>query len=344
MGRQINPRGLMISINTAPCAHNCGYCSTGLKTLSGVSFSRLAKLVERFSEWKLSEKRADFAIDFGIGHSHNVDLHTLKHVKYLREKLGHGQRSQSLYLGGLKMRPMSEMYDWLKVRRDEIGIDSVHASLAGHSAVHDRWNGRPGDFDFLFQTMQIAADLGLQVRQRLFVVKSTVPLLDELAKQLDQIEAATERYFSLFFYRGLGVNLEEERITEELRQRLPPHVHGYEPHSECWYSEREWIEIAKSAHDDEPQDLYLKLHLNESIIDQMEALSCDEIISDLEIRTRAIYAAIPSRQELCEHASDSSNKRIYSDYADIENKWFDRHLTIKPMAIERRLTHLWKDW
>src|SRR5215475_2374155 len=225
MQRRVNIRGIWIFVNNTPCAHSCGYCSSGRKRLENVPFSRLARMAERFQHWR-DHEHPGFKIDVGVGHSFNYGAEAFEKLLALRSRVAGPRIDRSLSLGGLQWRPDEEARDWLREHRDIAGIDRVHATLAGHGERHDRWNGRRGDFDYLMRLMRDAAELDLRVTQRIFVVRSTLALLDELMAKLDELPpaAAADRQFSLFFYRGFATRFERERITADMRDSLPAYV------------------------------------------------------------------------------------------------------------------------
>src|SRR5262249_53592596 len=151
--------------------------------------------------------------------------------------------------------------------------------------------------------------------QRIFVLQSTLGLLEELVAKLDRLPpaAAADRQFSLFFYRGFATRFENERITADIRDRLPAYVNPVDsPAHEPWHSEAEWIEIV--GDEDAPgHDIHLKLFLTEDNIGRLEATSCESIVEQMTARTLAAYDRIPSRAELCEKYGDRGNSRLYHD-------------------------------
>jgi hypothetical protein len=238
-------------------------------------------------------------------------------------------------LGGVHWRPDDEMRRWLK-RRQEIGFNSVVASFAGHGEFSDRWNGRKGDFDFQMRALRVAAGLGMELRQRLFLTNSTIPLLDELIEKLDDLPGRVgDRCIFPLFYLGHARRMEDERITRETFDGLPEYIRRlYRSDWRGWRSEAEWIEFV-SKEDQTPDAVPLPLQLNDSNIDRIESMSCDEIVAGLEKKTRAAYAAIPSRAELCERYGDPSNARIYMFKDEIERKWLDLHLAKNQVTLDR---------
>jgi hypothetical protein len=165
--------------------------------------------------------------------------------------------------------------------------------------------------------------------------------LDELIEKLDALPGRVgERSVHPLKYSGLARRLEDERITRDTLDGLPERIRGlYGPVFSMWRSEREWMDFVRTE-DETPEKIWLSLDLNDSDIDRVESMSCDEIVAYLEERTRAAYAAIPSPVELCERYGDPSNTRIYMFQEDMERKWLDLHLKKDPVVFDRELTHL----
>ncbi|GAB1715809.1 MAG: hypothetical protein NTAFB05_08510 [Nitrobacter sp.] len=85
-----------------------------------------------------------------------------------------------------------------------------------------------------------AADLGLRLHQRIFVIRSTLAVLTRLVDKLNEILGPALRYLSIFSYQGLAIHLEEGRISETERDRLPLEVARISKRSgDKWLSERE---------------------------------------------------------------------------------------------------------
>jgi len=338
VGRPIEVKGIWVHTQTAPCANHCRYCQLNHKRLANITFDRFRSIVERFREWKQVRGLADFDVVQWLGRSHNYDVNTLKGVMELSDRPD--WHLDLILLGGLYWRPDDEMRAWLR-HRQEIGIKAVVASFAGHGEFHDRWDGRKGDFDFQMRTLRVAAGLGMELRQRLFLTRSTIPFLGELIRKLDALPGrVTDRCIYPLFYCGKARRMEDERVTRETFDTLPEHIRKlYRSDWPNWRSEREWIDVVR-AEDQIPEKVTLDLELTDSNVDRIESMSCDEIVADLESRTRTAYASIPSRSELCERHGDPSNTRVYMFRSDIERKWLDLHLLKNPVEFDRELTHL----
>ena len=145
MPREIVGKGLRFSLRHAPCAHICRYC-----LISGVAQAKRAavfalpeQLVHRFHDWRQAERR-ELEIGVFVGPSFDYDIDTLEGCGATARTARH-QISESSILGGLRIRRGEELVDWLEERR-AVGITGLHTSLAGYGEIHDRWNGRAGDF------------------------------------------------------------------------------------------------------------------------------------------------------------------------------------------------------
>lgn len=328
--------GLNIVLNINDCAHQCLYCYFDNHKNSRVAFPRFLSIIERFIDWKEARGLKNFDIPFTLFHCDDYDLDTLRKMVQLAARLG---RYRTLYLDGLRRRSEKEMRKWL-LDRQSLGIRTVIVSFLGHGTVHDYWNGRPGDFDFLISTLKIAAELGMEMVQRLHLLKSTLPCLEELINKLDALPGKVKRRsIEPISYSGRADNLEAERVTAADLEFLPERVAKFFTKRKNWHSEREWIEIV-SKKKTSPADIVLKLWVDDSNIDRIESMSCDEIIAELESRTRAAFAALPTRLELCKECGDLTNLRLYAGSQDVERKWLNQYLAKHNIRFERQLTYL----
>jgi hypothetical protein len=284
-------------------------------------------LFDRFLDWKAGHRRNEFQIQWGfLGPSFNYDIGTLSELVEFQKRIG--SPWDSIPLGGLKARPEAEMREWLRVRQN-LGFKSVGVSMVGHGAVHDQWNGREGDFKFLMNTQRAASELGMEVHQGFFLVKDTLPILDETVRILDaHVGPATQRYVRPFMAAGYGSFREDERLVESDIEQLPTWVtdllRAKDP-VDSLHSEQEWMEILRSKSSLQKENVFLYLNVNDGNISDLEALSCDEIVVELEERTREVLDAMPSVPELVETCGDAHGKRMYDCCIDVERIWMDRY-------------------
>ena len=323
MSREIVGKGLRFSLRSAPCAHICRYCLISeSRKRSTLPFSRFEQLVHRFHDWRQAE-RPDLEIGVFVGPSYDYDLETLKGIARLRER--RGAKFRMLNLGGLRMRRGDELVTWLEERQDA-GIVGLHTSLAGFGAIHDRWNGRSGDFDYQVSVLRLGGERGMTRQEKLFLTRNTLPLFDRLLDLLDTIPGRSlSRTAGPFFYAGLATRYEDERLTEDDRDNLPPRINELRSGKfATWLSEREWIPVMQET-STRPRRLLLKLDVDESNIESLENTPCDEIFAQRELEYQKSYRAIPALDELCERYGDPENRRVYMMSRDVEGKWLDLH-------------------
>ncbi|MGP0082661.1 MAG: hypothetical protein ACLP0B_03390 [Steroidobacteraceae bacterium] len=338
MGRILGPvKSLTIDANVSPCAHICRYCSVGDR---GPKFplERWMTFVERFLDWRKGRGGDAPDVQRGfVGPSFNFEIKTYATLrKWYQCKVG--SNWNWLAIGGLKMRGEEEMRRWLSERQG-LGLEGVKASFTGHGAVHDRWNGRHGDFDFLMRTLRTAAEIGLGHSTTLFLTKSSLPLMDELVDKLDALPTPHKgRHVCPYYYIAHGAHHEAERITEEDRENLTGVVTEGLGTILILRSEREWIESIRGD-GEAPTDIFLHLELNAENVDRLEAMSCDEIFADLEARARASLATFPSLHELADTYGDRNGTKIYMFARDLDRMWLDRFLGANPIDLDRQLLH-----
>jgi hypothetical protein len=341
MGEHIRFETIHIHSKLVACAHSCKYCSMGKKKIARIQPGRIHALLERFLEWETSH---GMGVSYIVNYSADYDRATLGYLRDLRDRFPRDYEPlRRLSLGGLRKRTDEELRLWLR-ERQQFGCISAHGSFAGYGDVHDSWNGQRGNYDLIVRTLRIAGEIGMAVLARLFVVKSTLSTLQALNDTLDTLPEHENnwRYAVPYFYAGWGSRLEDERIDEKTRDRLPPWLSALlckarSAEGEC-RSEREWIEVIR--HNSTQRRDSLILNVTEDNIERLEQQTCDEIIKDLERRTLRAYAAIPDLPELCERYGDRNGTKIYGLERCLEMKWLDHHLQEHPAKFERQLTHL----
>ncbi|UJB66738.1 hypothetical protein YS110_19185 [Acidovorax sp. YS12] len=337
MGRELGKVAWMrIEANAAPCAHICRYCCIGDRTPK-FPFARWLSFVGRFIDWGKAHGPEGISLDGGFLPSYNFDITTFIEFDAWYQRT-HGSKMKWIQLGGLPLMEEWQMRHWL-TERQAVGAENVHASFVGHGAVHDRWNGRRGDFDFLMRTLRTARELGFTNSIALFLTKSSLPLMEELLEKLDALPpTCEERHVRPFYYQGHGAHRESEYITEEDRERLPRCVTDLI--GEYWNlrSEREWIEVIRSEKP-VPTDIGLHLVLTPQNIDRLEATACGDIFADLEARARATLSTLPSLHELADIYGDRNGTKIFMSESEVDRLWLHRFLDEHPIAFDRSLLH-----
>jgi hypothetical protein len=323
MPREIVGKGLRFSLRHAPCAHVCRYCLISeSRKGSALPFARFETLVHRFHDWRQAE-RPDLEIGIFVGPSYDYDIETLKGVARLRER--RGAKFRILNLGSLRIRHGEELVSWLE-ERQAAAIAGLHTSLAGVDAIHDRWNGRAGDFEYQLGILRLGGERRMVRQEKLFLTKNTLPAFGGLLDLLDTLPGELRsRSVSPFFYAGLAARYEDERLTEDDRDKLPERISQLRSGKFGeWLSERVWIPLMMETAS-APRRLLLKLDVDESNIDWLEKASCEAIFAERELEYRESYRATPALDELCDRYGNTNNRRIYAMSRDVEGRWLDLH-------------------
>ncbi len=174
---------LTIEANVLPCAHICRYCCIGDRGGPQFPFDRWLRFTDRLVVWG---QETGLRIHPGFFPSYNFDVQTFVATKEWWERRM-GGKFHWISLGGLKMRSDDEMRRWL-TELQQHGLEGLSATFVGHGDVHDRWNGRRGDFDFMMRTIRLALELGLEFLNQHVLIKSSLPIMLEL---FDELEAWT---------------------------------------------------------------------------------------------------------------------------------------------------------
>jgi hypothetical protein len=183
-------KGLRFSLRHAPRAHICRYCLISeSRKRSALPFARFERLVHCFHNWKQSTRRDDFQIRIFVGPSFDYDLETLQGIAKLYAR--RGAKFQIFNVGGLRIRSSEALIEWLEERRTA-GITGFHASLAGYGEIHDRWNGRAGDFDYQTSILRLAGERGMVRQEKLFLTQNTLPIFNNRLSEREWIPIMLE--------------------------------------------------------------------------------------------------------------------------------------------------------
>jgi hypothetical protein len=323
MPREVLARGLIFSLRHAPCAHICRYCLVSeTRKGSKLSFARFEQLVHRFYDWKAAGE-TDIDIRTFVGPSFDYDLDVIGGLRRLRAR--RGRSFDIVNLGGLRLRDAGQLESWMD-ERQAAGIVGFHTSLAGCDQIHDRWNGRRGDFDYQIAILRMAGARGIVRQERLFIARNTLPMFDRLLDVMEGLPGELQsRTVTPFFYAGLARRYEDERITEDIRDALPGRILSLRRgRFQEWRSEREWIPLLMETAD-KPRKLAMKLDVHDGNIEWLESASCEEIFATQEGVYREGYRRMPSFEELCARYGDPEGRRVYMLPRDLEQKWMDMH-------------------
>jgi hypothetical protein len=317
------------------CHNHCRFCVLGRKRTNNIPFSNVVALVDRLREWKDEHRPENFRVFINYFRAMNWDPKTLASISQLNRRLGEG--APELMMGGIEFKTDKELESWLQERRD-LGINVIRLSLAGTQPLHDKWVGRQGDFEFNLRAARMAAELGFKRDEWLLVSRSTIPHLEELTAQLDEIPGRAYRGFRMITW-GRSKKLEaQERITRNIYNELPEWVRKDFQLTPYLKTEREWVEEVQHLPDEEPPEpFYLILNLKDALMPRLESSSSDEIIEDLENRSRRIYEAAPTMKDLGARHGNKGNDWMYHR-SEIQQEWIRRFLHASQLEFEQGLT------
>jgi hypothetical protein len=335
MGRDFEPVGVNLTAGLGKCSGHCRYCQLAYKKPAKFSVSRYAAVVDKFLDYKA---KTGFGVSQWLGYSFDFSADDFGLLLELHRRVSDCEL-KVLLLGGLPLMTGKQLDDWFSQRRN-LGSDSVVASFYGAEAGHDYLNNKKGHFEWQISAQNAAARLGFKNYHRIFLIKSALPHMNEILDRLEEVDNVDGRVAYLLFYSGLGRKFEDQRLTMEILDSQPERLKAiYRDDKPKWRSERAWLEWER-VNPEVSAEGHLNLILTDRNIDLMEKLSCEEIISDLTLRTKAAYQAVPGRAELAEKYGDPSNDKLYMFMWDMECLWVDRFLKASPnIVIDRNLTH-----
>ncbi|MDR1085065.1 MAG: hypothetical protein LBP22_09470 [Deltaproteobacteria bacterium] len=335
MVRDFIPTGIGITTGIGQCAYRCLYCQIALHEPATFGVDRYAAVIDRFLDYK---EKTGFNFSQWMGYSFDISAADFFKQIALCKRCGYDQTS--FLLGGVRLMADDELKKWYEERL-ALGCDYVGASYFGHSETHDYWNNQPGQFEFQVRAQKTALSMGMKVGQRLFLLKSTLPMMEELLDILDETSGAdASRAAFPLFYSGLARRYDDERVTLEMLDNQPDRVKAvYRSDKPNWKSEKDWITWILDGKD-AFKPSFLNLNLSDANIDEIERMSCQEIVDDLTLKTKKAYAPIPDTCELADRYGDRTNEKVYMFLWDMECLWVDRFLEQHPeIRIDRELTY-----
>ncbi|MGP1664929.1 MAG: hypothetical protein ACTS5I_03235, partial [Rhodanobacter sp.] len=306
MSRTLSITGIAIHANNTSCAYHCRYCQLATSKPKSVSFTRHAALVERFIDWQAANAVEPFEVWPWYGNSYEHDLPTLAGILRLDQRLG--REHKVLLLGGLRHRTRSEMHEFLEARC-ELGIDTLVATFSGHGERHDHWNNKADNYRFQIDSLHLAAEMGMELQQRILLMRNDLSGLESVLNDLDEIDSRRfTRWAIPMFYSGRARHLESERLTVDdfvgLSSRLRACLREDWPN---WQSERQWMDQVCSGAD-EAQRTSLFFAVTEASLEWAERHSCEEILASLEARYRESASRLPSTRALAERYGERASQ------------------------------------
>lgn len=298
-----------------PCHAHCRYCllsSCGQST--GVDYERGKRFAARLYR-EILEQRPDLRFFHYIGYCMDCEQ-LMDYITFSRET--NSPSADFLQLNGLKLRDEANTDSFVSELVDA-GIKLIDLTFYGLRDYHDRFAGRPGDFDFLVRILQSAHKHSLPTHISIPVTKENAGMMEELITLLESLCCGEIGLF-LPHGKGRGRSLKSLRLTAEDLAGLSERV--VSKLSAC-RTEGEWLKIGGG---DEPTKRTLTLSLTPEEIERLEAMSLEEILSYLEGLDDRYYAALPSCEELAVLYGDPDGTRLYRRFRDLYLEWQQRYL------------------
>lgn len=301
------------------CAHRCRYCLQGEQSQPLLNWDTYVKTVERYVRWG---NENDMRIGFEL--AGNFDLTLEQYKKYLELSSLSGKFSDSLLMGGMRMRTEDEMRIWL-AERQEMGLKKVIFSMGGTEQHHDAMNRRKGDFQYLLGAQRAAFILGLSVEQRIFITKENMQSMDGLCRVLDDIGVPFRRSIYPLHFRGNAMDMENVRLDENDVKCIPENVMRYMM-PDMLLSERQWASQLCGSTEQNPEKIGFFLYMDTKNTEKLLSGDCKEIIESAGKEVAEEYAKMPTLAELCRKYADTSCRKIHEGKSKVYALWFERYI------------------
>lgn len=301
---------LSIANYCAPCRCRCRHCLLAAGPhAAGVDYARGERLAERFARWARN-KRPELQPMYYAGYC--MDFPQI-------DRLIRFNGNSFLQCNGMGMMDAVQAAAWFE-RVWQAGARLMDCTFYGTRETHDRFAGRPGDFDFLFLLMDAARAAGLQAQ-------ASVALTRENAGEMAQLYACleahgVERIYSFFCHsKGRGAALAAQRLTRAEFDALPARVQGSFssfPHD----TEAGWI--ARGVY---PQAVArnITLVLTPENIERLESAPPEESIARLEEMDENFYAEMGGPERLAQLVGQPDNQQIFR-FRDLYLEWQKRYI------------------
>ena len=299
------------------CECACRYCLLrSNKTEEGVDYFRGRQLAQRFVQWAKSKDITPLPYYF-IGYC--AEYPELGDNIAFNRSAGFSG-ADFLQCNGIKIRNQKET-DELVESLKAAGITMMDMTFYGDKSYHDRFAAREGAFDFMLRLAKSAAEQGSVCAPTLVITEENRNVLDGVVEVLTSITQVESIHSFLPDYRGRGDLLEEVRLTEEGYEQLSHRVKGT-LNMKRYRTEGEWLSMETLP---EYTQRALTITLRKDNIEQLEKMSCEEIVSHVEELDDAYYRAIPPVNDLARQYGDPENRRLYR-LRDLFWKWQRRYI------------------
>lgn len=302
----------------APCGCACRYCllSSDKRAQAGVDYFRGRKIAEKLINWARETGFSPLPYYY-IGYCAEYPQ-LFDTIAFSRETGFVG--AEFLQCNGIAIRSRAETEDFCR-RLKDAGVKHIDTTFFGTEAYHDRFAARDGDFRFMLQLAECAAQTGLICGPSLPLTRENLPMLEELCRILGGVADLDNLTAFLPDYRGRGYLLEDVRLREGDLALLPEAV-SRKLNMRRYKTERDWIAGGLPAQTKRA----LVVTLRKDNIDAFERMSAAEIVAHVEALDDAYHAAMPEISVLAGMYGRPGCDRLYQA-RDLYWMWQRRFLS-----------------
>lgn len=254
----------------------------------------------------------------------NYDLPLEQYKWYLDMSALSGKFSDSLLMGGMRMRTEAEMRGWL-AQRKELGLKKLIFSMGGTEPHHDAMNRRKGDFQYLLGAQRAAFALGLDVEQRIFITKENMNSMEKLCRILDETGKPFRRSIYPLHFRGNAMDMEDVRLDENDMKNIPESVMQYMM-PELLLSERQWARQLCESTEQNPEKIGFFLYMDGKNTEKLLSGDCNEIAGNAGQEAAEEYAKLPSMAALCRRYADTASRKIHEGKSKVYALWLKKYI------------------
>lgn len=313
-----------------PCSCHCKYCLLSYDgKLKGIDYEKSKEFVKRFYAWiKKTHPDWSFMFYFGYSMEHPNLFEAIDFLKEIDSPI-----TNFLQLNGLKMRKNSEIESYLS-KLKERGIKLVDVTLYGNKEYHDKFAGRKGDYDYMWNIIRTAIQVGIDLEVSLPIHQENKEMLEKIVVDLENLNI--KNIFNFIPHQeGRGECLNPIRLTLEDYLTLNQRVQKYINLSK-YKTESEWLKNKAPIW----KHRNLTLSLTKENIESLEKMKFEDIVASIEAIDEAYYSRIPDFSTLAKLYGDQNGTKFYSFrdlYYTYKRKYIDdNHIDIYDIYDERQ--------
>ena len=300
-----------------PCHAPCRYCllsscgmTGGVDPDAGMEF---AGRVMR----EMAETRPEISVSYYIGYCMDTPKLT-DYIRFCREHRCPG--AKFLQMNGFAFREKEELQTLMNSIREN-GVELIDLTFFGTEEYHDCFAGRKGDFHFLTEMLDAAAQAELPVNASVPLLRGNLTQMPDLYRYLSG-RSARKLSFFLPHSKGRGGSVAEERITKAEFEQLPEEIRNSFQRTKH-LTEAEWLTSGEIT---EPEKRNLTLVLTQDTLAQLENRPAEEILGMLEEMDDRYLAEMLSAKELAERYGNPGNKQLFR-LRDLLLQWQQRYIS-----------------